>query len=112
VTRRLRLASGLILLTYVVVHFINHSLGIASIAAMEAMMKVVYRIWSYPPVTFLLYGALIVHMTLALYALWQRRSLKLPLHETVQYVLYQDSPIMTCEPIRVGRWRLCARAGR
>ena len=26
--------------------------------------------------------------------------------------LYEDSPIMTCEPIRVGRWRLCARAGR
>jgi len=99
VTRRLRLASGLILLTYVVVHFINHSLGIASIAAMEAMLKVVYRIWSYPPVTFLLYGALIVHMTLALYALWQRRSLKLPLHETVQYVLGFSVPLLLAEHV-------------
>ncbi len=32
--RRLRLISGLILFTYVLTHFINHSLGIASITAM------------------------------------------------------------------------------
>jgi hypothetical protein len=49
---------------------------------MEAMLSAVYRIWSYSP-----YGALVIHMTLALYALRQRRSLKLSLHETVQYVL-------------------------
>jgi hypothetical protein len=34
VVRRLRLISGLILFTYVLTHFINHSLGIASITAM------------------------------------------------------------------------------
>ena len=32
--RRLRLISGLILFTYVLTHFINHSPGIASITAM------------------------------------------------------------------------------
>ena len=55
--RRLRLISGLILFAYVVTHFINHGLGIVSIAAMEAMLSVVYPIWSYPPITFVLYGA-------------------------------------------------------
>src|SRR5271163_600697 len=90
--RRLRLISGLILFAYVVTHFVNHALGIVSIAAMEAMLSVVYPIWSYPPVTFVLYGALVIHMTLALYALWQRRLLKLSARETVQYVLGFRSP--------------------
>jgi adenylate cyclase len=97
--RRLRLISGLILFAYVVTHFINHGLGIVSIAAMETMLSVVYPFWSYPPVTFGLYGALVVHMTLALYALWQRRSLKLSLHETVQYVLGFSVPLLLAEHV-------------
>lgn len=97
--RRLRLISGLILFTYVVTHFVNHGLGIASIAAMEAMLSVVYPIWSYPPITFALYGALVIHMTLALYALWQRRSLKLSLHDTVQYALGFSVPLLLAEHV-------------
>ncbi len=97
--QRLRLISGLILFAYVLTHFVNHSLGIISIAAMEAMLSVVYPIWSYPPITFLLYGALVTHMTLALYALWQRRSLKLTPHETVQYVLGFSVPLLLAEHV-------------
>lgn len=97
--RRLRLISGLILFAYVVTHFVNHALGIVSIAAMEAMLSVVYPIWSYPPVTFVLYGALIIHMTLALYALWQRRLLKLSLHEAVQYILGFSVPLLLAEHV-------------
>jgi adenylate cyclase len=97
--RRLRLISGLILFGYVVTHFVNHGLGIVSIAAMEAMLRVVYPIWSYPPVTFVLYGALVIHMTLALYALWQRRSLKLSVHESVQYVLGFSVPLLLAEHV-------------
>jgi adenylate cyclase len=66
---------------------------------MEAMLSVVYPFWSYPPVTFVLYGALVVHMTLALYALWQRRSLRLSLHETVQYVLGFSVPLLLAEHV-------------
>jgi adenylate cyclase len=97
--RRLRLISGLILFGYVVTHFVNHGLGIVSISAMEAMLRVVYPIWSYPPVTFVLYGALVIHMILALYALWQRRSLKLSLHESVQYVLGFSVPLLLAEHV-------------
>jgi adenylate cyclase len=97
--RRLRLISGLILFGYVVTHFVNHGLGIVSIAAMEAMLRVVYPIWSYPPVTVVLYGALVIHMILALYALWQRRSLKLSLHEGVQYVLGFSVPLLLAEHV-------------
>jgi adenylate cyclase len=92
--RRLRLISGCILFTYVLTHLVNHSLGIISISAMATMLSVVYPIWSYPPVTFVLYGALMVHMTLALYAVWQRRLLKLLPAETMQYVLGFTVPLL------------------
>jgi adenylate cyclase len=94
--RRLRLISGFILFTYVLAHLVNHGLGIVSIAAMETMLRVVYPIWSYPPVTSLLYGALIVHVTLALYAVWQRRLLKLLTAEAVQYDSRVHCPLAPC----------------
>jgi adenylate cyclase len=97
--RRLRLISGLILFTYVVTHFVNHALGIVSIRAMETMLWVVYPIWSYPLVTFVLYGALVIHMALALYALWLRRSLRLSMHERVQYVLGFSVPLLLAEHV-------------
>ncbi|HWI25562.1 MAG TPA: adenylate/guanylate cyclase domain-containing protein [Stellaceae bacterium] len=97
--RRLRLMSGLILFAYVVTHFVDHSLGIISIAAMEAMLSVVYPLWSYPPITVLLYGALVLHMTLALYALWQRRTLSIPRSEMAQYVLGFSVPLLLAEHV-------------
>ena len=97
--RRLRLVSGLILFAYIATHFVNHSLGIVSIGAMEMMLWVIYPFWSYPPVTIVLYGALIVHMTLALYALWQRRSLKIPFNEAAQYVLGFSVPLLLAEHV-------------
>ena len=36
--RRIRLVSGLVLLTYLATHFINHALGLISLEAMEADM--------------------------------------------------------------------------
>jgi adenylate cyclase len=99
VVRRLRLVSGLILFAYIVTHLFNHSLGIASIGTMEAMLSVIYPLWSYPPVTAILYGALIAHMALALYALWQRRSLKIPSNEAVQYVLGFSVPLLLAEHV-------------
>jgi adenylate cyclase len=97
--QRLRLISGLILFTYVLAHLVNHSLGIVSIAAMETMLRVVYPIWSYPPVTSLLYGALIAHVTLALYAVWQRRLLKLLTAEAAQYILGFAVPLLLAEHV-------------
>jgi len=36
IVRRVRLVSGLVLLTYLATHFINHALGLISLEAMEA----------------------------------------------------------------------------
>jgi adenylate cyclase len=81
---RLRLASGLVLLTYVATHLLNHALGIHSLAAMEAGLALASAVWRSWPGSLLLYGALLVHATLAVHKLWRRRSLRLPAWEVVQ----------------------------
>lgn len=67
--RRLRLYTGLILAAYVVSHLVNHSLGLASLDAMEEFRRVNAALWQSPPGTVALYGAFIVHAVLGLYAL-------------------------------------------
>jgi adenylate cyclase len=73
--RRLRMASGLVLFAYVVTHLVNHSLGIVSVAAMEAMLAWVHPVWTSIPGTAVIYGAFLVHLSLAFFALWERRML-------------------------------------
>jgi adenylate cyclase len=101
--RRIRLISGSILFAYVLVHFLNHSLGIVSLQAMVAMLEGVYHTVSYRPVLSILYGSLIVHVALALYALWERRSLKLQACEAFQYVLGFSIPILAAEHVTMTR---------
>ncbi|HEX5079736.1 MAG TPA: adenylate/guanylate cyclase domain-containing protein, partial [Geminicoccaceae bacterium] len=86
-TTRLRLASGLVLLTYVTSHLINHALGIVSLAAMERCLALFSAVWRSLPGGVLLYGALLTHVGLALERLWRRRSLKMPAWEALQILL-------------------------
>jgi adenylate cyclase len=76
-TRLLRLVSGLVMLAYVTMHLVNHAVGLISLDAMENVLWYIFRIWTNPPVQLLLYGSFLVHYGLALYALWQRRTLRL-----------------------------------
>jgi adenylate cyclase len=49
--QRLRLASGLVLFTFVATHFLNHALGLISLEAMQEMQawrKLVTRSWLAP----------------------------------------------------------------
>jgi adenylate cyclase len=71
---RLRLASGLVLFAYVATHLANHGLGLISLAAMETGRGIFLGIWRWPPMTAALYGSLAVHLALALWALYRRRS--------------------------------------
>src|SRR5258708_7732672 len=74
---RLRLATGLVMLSYVTMHLLNHALGLVSLAAMERTLRWVMALWTQRPMQLLLYGSVLVHYALALWALWQRRSLRL-----------------------------------
>jgi adenylate cyclase len=72
--RRIRLGSGLVLFAYVTSHYLNHALGLISLSAMDEGSHVFLAIWRNPLGTVLLYGSVLVHLLLALWALFQRRS--------------------------------------
>jgi len=86
-TRRLRLLTGLILFAYVTTHFINHALGLVSLDAMEAGRHWFFGFWRSSIGTVLLYGSLLVHIGLAFRALYERRTLRMPLWEAAQLAL-------------------------
>ena len=90
--RRTRLATGLILLTYLSTHLINHSLGLISLQAMEAGRIWFLALWRNPVGTALLYGSLLTHFSLALWSLYQRRHLRIPLWEALQLTLGLSIP--------------------
>jgi adenylate cyclase len=92
--RQLRLSSGLVMLAYVTMHLLNHAVGLVSLEAMEDVLWYIFRIWSNRPVQVLLYGSFLVHYGLALWALWQRRSLRLRPSELSQIVLGFAIPIL------------------
>ena len=85
--RRLRLASGLVMFAYVTTHFVNHSLGLVSVQVMDEALRQIYQYWASPLGGVLLYSAFAIHYCLALWALWLRRSLKMPFAEAAQLVL-------------------------
>src|SRR5712672_143395 len=85
--RRLRLFSGLVMLAYVTTHLLNHAVGLISVEAMENVLWYIFRIWTNRPAQLLLYSSFVVHYALALYALWQRQTLRLRASELSQVVL-------------------------
>jgi adenylate cyclase len=99
VIRRLRLASGLVMLAYVTTHFVNHSLGLISVQAMDRALVEIYQYWSSPLGGVLLYGAFATHYSLALWALWLRRSLKMPVAEATQLVLGFSIPFFLTDHV-------------
>lgn len=92
VERRLRLISGLVIACFVVGHFLNHSLGVVSIDAMDRARGTLAAVWRSPGGTVLLYGALLVHFALALSSLYRRTTLRMPAWEAAQLVLGLSVP--------------------
>src|SRR5687767_4314670 len=85
--QRLRLLSGLILFTYVAGHLLNHALGLVSLQTAETVRRVFIGFWRSPIGTPLLYGALIGHLALVLWSLYQRRHLRMPRWEVLRLAL-------------------------
>src|SRR4051812_7107462 len=71
--RQLRLGTGLVLFAYILTHLVNHALGNISLGAMEAGLIVAAAIWLNPLGLLVLYAALVGHLLLGLYALYERR---------------------------------------
>ncbi len=85
--RRLYVITGLVLFAYLLTHLFNHALGLVSLEALEAGRRVFLSLWRNPPMTLLLYGALALHVGLALGSLYRRRRLRMPAWEATQMVL-------------------------
>ena len=95
VTRReLRLWSGLILFVYITVHLSDHALGLVSIDAAEQALQLSVLVWHGFAGTTLLYGAAAVHIALALVALYERRTLRMPLLQAVRIALGFGMPLL------------------
>ena len=84
---QIRLWSGIVLFTYLTTHFLNHALGLVSLDAMEAGRDWFVLLWRSWPGTVALYGSFASHNALALWALYRKRTLRMPAWEAVQLTL-------------------------
>jgi adenylate cyclase len=85
--RLLRLVTGLVVASFITGHFLNHSLGVVSIEAMDELRGVLSAWWRSPVGTVVLYGSLLTHFALALVSLYRRTTLRMPAWEAAQLVL-------------------------
>ncbi len=92
--RNLRMASGLVLFTYIGAHLTNHALGLVSLQVAEAGLEIAVEVWSSLPGTVLLYGAAASHFLLALWAVYDRRTFRLPPAELLRIALGFTLPMI------------------
>jgi adenylate cyclase len=97
--RTARLASGLVLMAFVTMHFLNHALLLISIPAAEAVRPWFLLIWRNPLGTVILYGAVTVHLLLVLLALYRRRSLVMPAREAIQVIFGLAIPLLLAQHV-------------
>jgi adenylate cyclase len=86
-TNLLRLASGLIIFSFVCCHLINHIFGLISIEVMETARGYLLWVWHTLPGTVVFGGAAIVHISIAVRSIYIRRTLRLPAWEWAQIML-------------------------
>jgi adenylate cyclase len=91
--RQVRIACGLVMFTYILTHFLNHAVGNLSFSAMERWMDVHRAVWRSWPCVIILYSAATTHLTLGLWALYQRRHFRFPRAELVQLLLGLSVPL-------------------
>ncbi len=99
--RTLRLASGLVLLTFVVMHLANLALGLVSLETMEAWRAQLIGPWQSGIGKFLVPGAALLHAALGLYSIAARNTLAMSRTDTVQLVLGLLTPPLLLNHIMV-----------
>lgn len=92
--RDLRLGSGLVLFTYLSVHLVNHALGLISFDVAEAGLRLVVAFWHSALGTVLLYGAAATHIALALFTVYERRTLRMPALQLLRTLLGLWMPVV------------------
>lgn len=91
---RLRIASGLVLFVYALLHFVNIGLGMLSPAWMDTAQDWRQLVTRSLLGSIVIYAALSIHMALALVKLAQRGTLRMPLGEAAQLTLGVFIPVL------------------
>ncbi len=91
---KLRLYGGLVLFLFVTGHLINLSMGLISIDAMNRGAKILLNPWHSPFGIILLTGAFSSHISIAIWSICKRRTLKMSINEKVQIILGLLAPLL------------------
>jgi adenylate cyclase len=84
ILRHLQIGSGVVLLTYLFLHLVNHALGIWSLDLAGHGLTLAIKLWHSTPGTILLYGSAALHFSLALRTIYGRRRWELPATEWIR----------------------------
>ena len=101
--RQVRLACGLVMFSYIFSHFFNHALGIISFDTMEGWLQWHLWWWRIPLVNGTLYAAAAIHLSLGLWALYQRRHFRYAAAEIAQLALGFSIPLLLASHFGVER---------
>jgi adenylate cyclase len=82
-----------VMFTYIFSHFFNHALGNISYETMESWLRYHVWWWRIPVVNYTLYTAAVIHFSLGLWALYQRRHFRYTAIEITQLVLGLSIPL-------------------
>ena len=89
-----RQATGMVLFAYTTTHLLNHALGNISLDALGFGAQIKRLIWDNPVGTALLYGALVIHVFVALQSLATRHNWRLPTTQVIQIATGLSIPIV------------------
>ncbi len=84
IVRTLRITSGLYLLTYVTLHLINASLGLISVAAMDAARPYLSGFIGHPTLRPILTAALLIHYLIGLWTVYRRPRISGTAQDVIQ----------------------------
>ena len=105
--RQVRLACGLVMFAYIFSHFFNHALGNISYDVMQGWLRYHIWWWRIPAINITLYSAAVIHFSLGLWALYQRRHFRYTAAEITQLLLGLSIPLWLAShfgAVRVAGW--------
>lgn len=94
ITSRLRLISGLVLMTYVIGHLSNHAAGLISLSALERTRELFGILWGAPGIRWLVPTSAVVHILVTSWFVLKRSSLRVKWGELLRVILGALIPII------------------
>jgi hypothetical protein len=92
--RQIRLTCGLVLVAYLLSHFVNHALGNISLYALATGVRYHTAFWKSLPIATVFYSAAAAHAGLGIWALYERRQFHWKAIEPIQLVLGLSIPAL------------------